>query len=317
MRHKILFAMTVLLVVLSCFSPAHASSGSVYDIYLYLDLEQCFLPGYICIPEGCGCYGILGCFDLVCHNYPAAFVETSLVPGQSQVPIIGELISALVAAGSKENGGGGSSQDGNTHLKYYEAHVFSYKTASYIRERYPMLRVCSDDSESSQLNYLSELDASWRTGAADYLTMSYIFSQLAAVAGICDKAAKGGGLGGGMGLSDLCMGTWGPTYPRTGFTNANSKAVASASDAYRALRVTSKSTGRTVLNQKNLDVKGKLQIGAPKGFRGKPSNCIAPGTTPIAWDNRTIQPTAEKDGYVWVWWQQKCCCKKTSACMGD
>ena len=314
MRHKSLVTIAFLLLVLSCFSPAHASSGSVYDIYLYLDLEQCFLPGYICIPEGCGCYGILGCFDLVCHNYPAAFAETSLVRGQSQVPIFGELISALVGAAAKQAGAGGSAQQGNTYLKYYEAHVFSYKTASYIRERYPMLRVCDDNSESSQLNYMSELDVSWRTAAADYITISSIFSRLAAVVGICGKTA---GVGGGLGVSDLCMGTWGLTYPRTGFTNSNSQAVASASAAYRALRVTSKSMGRTVLNQKNLNAQGKLQIGAPKGYRGKPSNCFAPGTTPIAWDNRTISPTAEKDGYVWVWWQTKCCCKKTSACMGD
>lgn len=311
MRHKRLVVMAVvILFAFACYSPTYASD-SIFDLYAYLDLEQCYLQGYTCVPLGCGC-SIHGCFDLVCHHYPAAFIETPMSPGNSRIPILGELISALLGGVDLHDGAGGSAQDGDTYLKYYEAHVFSFPTAWYMRARYPLMRVCDDPLESIQLNYLSELDPSWRTGAADYLTLSTIFSNIAAVSGICQI----GGIA-GLGLSDLCMGTWGPTYPRTGFTNANSQAVASASDAYRALRVTSKPGLRIVLNQRRFDPQGKLQIGAPINHRGKPLNCFAPGTTPLAWDNSTIQPGAERNGYVWVWWERTCCCKLTTGCVGS
>ena len=101
----------------------------------------------------------------------------------------------------------------------------------------PLTHVCPYVSGSVwAVNYLSELDAvEWRSGLGDWSIASAISSitSLCSVAGAVSSALSQVGIS----LTDACMGTWGVTYPRTGFSNSYSEPVASAIAAYRADRV--------------------------------------------------------------------------------
>lgn len=308
------------LVFLGLFAALFIPSVSYADYnpwdFITLIDPTCFLASYRCVPVGCGC-NIHGCFDLVCNAFPAAFIETPSSPFSSEISFVSELISLLtVASPLNAAGSGGAAQEGQTNLRFYEAHVFNFPTLWYMELAFPLHRICPYDGVAWELNYLSELDfISWRTGAADYLTMDYLFGALASVSHACELNSILSV--GGISITDSCMGSWGLTYPRTGFVVTNSKAVASAAAAYRALRVVSNPLGRIVTLPKIFNAAGYLQMGMPgEPFRAKPLNCIPVGMSALAWDNIDIKPFPnENRGYVWVWWENRCCCLPTTMCV--
>ena len=319
---------TVLCLLLIGAFAGDAKADDPIDFFSFLsilDTPQCLLRGYSCVPLGCGWLPPL---DLVCHNYPAAFVETVKVPFTTAVPFLSWVMDALAASADTGVGGGGSSSSGgdNTHMKFFEAHVFDVPTMPFIMLQYPLLRLCDWPSPPFEVNYISEADvANWRTGGTDFFTYDALLGGIAQISQACtlnsvtDTAGNLTGVpmnipGLGM-LNDVCMGTWGVTYPRTGFSNALSEPVGSAIAAYRASRVVAKPFARVVFTPKPLlSANTLMQLGKPgPGF---PLNCFTKGTTPSLWDNlTTTNKIPGNTGYIWVLWDRTCCCLPSTACL--
>lgn len=306
----------ILLIVVLFFMlthvPAHAevSSLSLLDFADILDTRQCLLASYTCKPFSCwlrrGARLIPG--DTVCHNVPVAFVETTTGAFTTAVPFIGTVLSALSQAAGQQTGG--ARQAGDTHLQYFETRVFNVPTRWLLRFQMPFVRLCNyPEGNTFAIHYLSEADTvNWRTGLIDHLSIkTLIGGTIAQLAQICPIAS----IAGGNPPGDICMGTWGVTYPRTGFSNAHSEPVASGIAAYRASRVVAKPWGRVVFQSKNFSPNVQMQLGYPKF--GKPKNCFDRGLTPAAWDNMTTKDP-EEVGYIWVLWERRCCCIRPAGC---
>lgn len=327
--HDSMRVTTVMLVsvvlILSCATTA--LSGDVGDLGIFdfltvLDLEQCLLKSYRCVPLGCG---VTPPMDLICHNYPRGFVETPTAPFTTVVPFLSWVLSVVNSDVNPLGAGGSSGGSGDNHLKFFEAHVFDLPTRPFIRLRYPFLSLCEYEN-TFEINYLSEADeVSWRgiLFEADYFTYDFLIGALAQVSQVCSAAAAASGTGdtvretipiGGVSLGDVCMGTWGVTYPRTGFSNVSSEPVGSGVAAYRASRIASKPIGRVVLLPKHFDPDAKMQLGYPR--YGKPLDCFARGTTPALWDNINTTKLLTEKGYIWVLWQKTCCCMPSDGCLG-
>ena len=106
-------------------------------------------------------------------------------------------------------------------------------------------------------------------------------------------------------LPGMCLGVWGPLYPRTGYAVHASEVVASGISAFRAADVAAlkPQTPRRVVAPVLFwpSVRhDRLQLVSPTA--GK---CIAVGQDPRWWEagQRSF------DGrYVWVYWRKKECC---------
>ncbi len=275
--------------------------------------ETCLLYGYMCAPFGCMLSivpPIPG--DLVCHNVPRAFVETVVGPGQSVVPFVGDVLS-LVGGSLGLGSGGASSHETTDNLQYMDAHVFDLPIYPILEAMNPLLEMCPY-ADTFAVNYLSEADTvNWRTGAADYVSiMPIIESALASLTSICTAAGSSQAVL-GIGLSDICMWTWGVTYPRTGFSSSYSEPVHSGIAAYRASRVVANPLLRVVfIPNPTLPVNPTMQLAYP--FMGKPMPCFPLGTSPVAWDNLTTK-APKGSGYVWILWEKVCCCLPAHGCI--
>ncbi|MBE0427940.1 MAG: TraU family protein [Nitrospirae bacterium] len=313
----------IIFLLISLLVPLAVSAETSMDLLSFLkilDLEQCLLKSYRCIPLGCGATPPL---DRICHNVPVGFVETTTAPFATTVPFVGTLLS-IIGEEAKLGGAGGSSQQGQANLHYFETHVFNLPTRTFIKLRYPFLKLCSWGSTPWEINYLSEADAvNWRTGIADYASYQFLFGMIAQISQICTMTSIGDNAGDAVGetinipgigvFKDICMGTWGVTYPRVGFSNPQSEVVASAIAAYRASRIVARPFARVVFLPKLFDPDLKMQLGYP--LWGKPLNCFSKGTTPMVWDNFTTK-MPKGAGYIWVLWEKKCCCFPSTGCVG-
>ena len=312
-----------LLLIIVCSQEAVADDDvDLFNFLGILDLEQCLLKSYRCVPLGCG---IIPPMDEICHNFPAGFVETPTAPFTTVIPFLSWVLDAISITGQTDwAGSGGSSSGGNdVHLKYFEAHVFNLPTRTFIHFKYPFLKLCYYGSTPWEINYLSEADAvSWRTGITDYISYEFLFGAIAQLSQVCTISSIGDNTGdavgetvpiGGQMLGDVCMGTWGVTYPRTGYSNASSEPVASGISAYRASRVVANPLLRVVFMPKLFDSNPKMQLGYPSF--GKPLNCFSKGTTPLVWDNLDTK-LPKGNGYIWVLWEKTCCCFPSTGCIG-
>jgi hypothetical protein len=317
-----------LLVLLSllvpCLQEARAEDDDIglFNFLELLDLEQCLLASYRCVPLGAG---ILPPRDLICHNFPAGFVETPTAPFTTMVPFLSVVLDLLSIGGVTDwaGSGGSASGTGGAHMKYFEAHVFNLPTRTFIHFRYPFLKLCYYGSTPWEINYLSEADTvNWRTGLTDFVSYEFLFGAIAQISQVCTISSIGNNMGSSVGesipiagevLGDVCMGTWGVTYPRTGFSNASSEPVASGISAYRASRVVASPLLRVVFVPKLFDANPQMQLGYP--FFGKPLNCFSKGTTPLVWDNADTKLPQGK-GYIWVLWEKMCCAFPSTMCLG-
>jgi hypothetical protein len=315
-----------LLLVLLVVAPVvrEAAADDSFDLFNFLkllDLEQCLLASYRCVPLGAS---IIPPMDLICHNYPAGFVETPTAPFTTVVPFLSTVLDLLSMGATDWAGAGGSSTgSGDVHMKYFEAHVFNMPTRTFIHFKYPFLKLCPYGSTPWEINYLSEADTiNWRTGASDYTAFDFLLGAIDQVAQVCTITSIGDNVGNAAGqnisfpgqtLSDVCMGTWGVTYPRTGFSNASSEPVASGISAYRASRVVANPFLRVVFMPKLFSANPRMQLGYPSF--GKPLNCFSRGTTPLMWDNGTTKPP-KGAGYIWVLWEKTCCSFPSTGCLG-
>lgn len=296
-----------------------------------LDIPQCLLKNYKCYPLACKKKGVpVG--DRVCHYVPVGFVETVNEPFTTTVPLVGTVLSAFKGSTGKAFSSGGMKGTENSNMYFWDAHVFDLPTRTFLKLKTPFLKLCPYGDSPWAVYYLSEIDSpfGWRTGMADYVSLQFVFGMLAQITQACTLSSAASATGEVIGekisipglgfLSDVCMGTWGVTYPRTGFSNPTSEVVASAIAVYRASRVVAgkltippTSLLRVVLIPKNFDPDLKMQLGLPRF--AKPLNCFHKGTSPAMWDNFTTRLPAGK-GYVWVLWEKKCCCMPLSFCAG-
>jgi hypothetical protein len=213
-----------------------------------------------------------------------------------------------------QQSGGAEGRGKNENLHFFESHMFVVPTFWYLKSKNPTKRLCYwQESFSTELNYVSEIDAvNWRTGLFDYLMPEFWGGSIANILQLCPLSEVIPPI---QSLTnEICMGTWGVTYPRVGFSSVNSSALASAIATWRTTRVVSKPTGRIVLFPKFFDKDIKLQLGYP--MFATPNNCFYAGTAQPYWDNKTTLPPGTK-GYIWVIWERVCCCKcPATGCIG-
>ena len=140
-----------------------------------------------------------------------------------QVPRFGQ-------TASHTNGNG----DG-TKLQFSEAHAFEFVPDLMI---HTALQLAKPNGNTFNVSYVSEIDGYfWRTGIAETLTNPEQALKRALLPA-CSVAP----------IPTDCAGTWGPWFPRIGFTVHPSEVMASYLTALRGGRVGSSPLGRIVLS---------------------------------------------------------------------
>jgi hypothetical protein len=318
MRKKTVIISLVLVLFVGIPNIGRAASESLDILDIAASAETCLLYGYSCVPFGC----MVSVFppipgDFICNNVPVALVETVTGPGQTVIPFIGTALS-LLGQSAGMGSGGASSHNDKDNLQYFESHVFDLPIYPILEFMNPFLRMCPTTSGMTwMVNYLSEVDPiGWKSGVTDYIYIStMIGSALASITSICSVAGTASSVLSQLGISltDVCMGTWGVTYPRTGFSNTYSEPVASGIAAYRASRVVANPLLRVVfVPDPLLSANPIMQLAYP--FSGTPLSCFGVGTTPAAWDNLDTK-LPKGTGYLWILWDKTCCCLPSTGCL--
>lgn len=238
---------------------------------------------------------------------PALLIETVKRPGDTVIEALEPVISkaAQQAAHSFASGltnipvpvtsGSTSSKILETNLQFNEVHVYEFPFRDWLSSFIDL--ECPDKIPTGAfVKYLSELDAlEWRIGIMELLDPKSMLSSASALA--CS------GLGGYAG--DLCMGFWGPTYPRRGFLTQQSEVVGSAAAAVRGVSIAGfmGSPAHIVLGGIGFEPSwqnDKLELIYPQ-----PSGCIKIGQNPVSWESGKLSPTGK---YLWVYWRRRICC---------
>ena len=238
---------------------------------------------------------------------PALLVETVKRPGDTMIeslrPVIADsaeqgaksLISAAGQPAVPVSSGSGSAKLSGINLQFNEAHVYEFPLREEIMSFIDT--ECPDElSTGSFVKYLSELDSlEWRIGAVEALHPK---SAASAASGLTCSVT-------GAFLDDLCMGFWGPTYPRRGFITHQSEVVGSAVAVVRAVSISSLlgSTAHIVLENTGFVPSfesDKLELIYPVQ-----SGCIKIGQNPISWESGKLSFSGK---YLWVYWRRRICC---------
>jgi hypothetical protein len=240
------------------------------------------LPNLACvswkITGPCFCSPFHPCVS-VSYMEPAYIVEVVKKPGDTVIPLLGDVLQAgLSAAGIPPLGGGGagnSTGSGQTNLHYSEVHVYGFPQV--------LGGPCTGCGPSGSLgmHYASEIDSgAWRTATAVPSPLDLLQS----------------------------VGVWGRLYPRGGKVIHSSEPVAGALAAVRALDIMKQPIG----TPPNVDAHIILQ----PGDGGTPAvcmqlafprmtPCIQAGMPPPLWETATLSITGK---YVWIIWKQRSCC---------
>lgn len=249
--------------------------------------------------------GIIGL--VIMYWEPALLIETVKRPGDTVIEPLGPVVSSLIGKEIKNltsvslglnlpvSSGSTSSRLSGSNLQFNETHVYAFPFRDEVMSFIDMQ--CPDKLPTGLfVKYVSEADAlEWRIGAQEALHPK----SLASAASGLTCAATGAFLG------DLCMGFWGPTYPRRGFITHQSEVVGSAAAAVRSVSITSflGSTSHIVLETTGFIPSfesDKLELIYPNQ-----SGCIRIGENPLLWE----AGKTSKDGkYLWVYWRRRICC---------
>ena len=238
---------------------------------------------------------------------PALLVETVKRPGDTVVPGMGEILAQMTAETSKSlmasvtglplavTSGSQSSAVSGANLKFNDVHVYAFPFPDIVAGQ-TGLSCGISVPPAPFVKYLSELDAvEWRMGIMETLSPKSLAS--AALGSFCFAVGKFS--------AGLCMGAWGPVYPRRGFFVHQSEVVGSAATAYRAVSIAS------------LDGFTPHVVLAPLGFIPAPekdrmqliypmvSPCINIGALPAFWENYKLSWNGK---YVWIYWRHRECC---------
>ncbi|MBU0549393.1 MAG: TraU family protein, partial [Candidatus Omnitrophica bacterium] len=205
------------------------------------------------------------------------------------------LLSTLGLAGIPVTSGSSSEAASKTNTRFAEVHVYSFpfsvNTAAFI----PCASLSSITLPFPTIHYISELDSiEWRLGIFEALhPKSLLAASLGPICSVVSPITPG-----------LCMGYWGPLYPRRGYFIHGSEVVASASLSYRAVSISSLEGffGHVVLMPLvwSPSERDKLQLLYPL-----PSGCIKIGQNPATWE---FAKTSFTGKYVWVYWRHRECC---------
>lgn len=244
---------------------------------------------------------------IIMYWEPALLIETVKRPGDTIIESVKPIIADLTAQATKNlmsgltglavpvSSGSNSSKLSGTNLQFNEAHVYEFPFRAELMAFMDLQ--CPDKLPTgSFVKYLSELDAAeWRIGAIEVLHPKSIAS---AASGLTCAAT-------GAFLDDLCMGSWGATYPRRGFVTHQSEVVASAITAVRAVSIASLlgSTVHVVLETTGFIpsfASDKLELIYPV-----PSGCIKIGQHPLTWESGKLSASGK---YLWVYWRRRICC---------
>jgi hypothetical protein len=209
---------------------------------------------------------------------PAWIVETVKKPGTTNVPILGDLLTGvLAAAGVPGLGGGGagvtSGGTGHTNMQFNDAHVYAY----------PHIfggpcTACAPSASPFVLNYASEIDPLWRLDHALPSPLDLLRQ----------------------------LGVWGRLYPRSGKAIHSSEPVGSGIAAARALDIAFNPIGEPPNNEARVVLSPTLgtssccQLASPR-----PGLCMPVGTPPFLWEQATVSPSGS---YIWVFWKKRTCC---------
>ncbi len=155
---------------------------------------------------------------------------------------------------------------------------------------------------SSAASYSSRLDeVPWRTGGIETVLAEATAPGATALSVGCavDSLVSVPYLGG------LCMGVWGPLFPRAGWLIHGSQPVGSGAAAFRAAHIISWPEllwGRVAVPAFDFraTTRDKMNIVAPTLM-----GCIRPGTHPLGWESGRLSSIG---AYAWVYWVQRTCC---------
>lgn len=238
---------------------------------------------------------------------PVLLIETVKRPGDTVIESLKPVVADFAAEGSKNlmsgvtgleipvSSGSNASKLTGANLQFNEAHVYEFPFRSQIMSFIDM--ECPDKLPTgSFIKYLSELDSlEWRIGTVEALHPK---SMASAASGL--TCAETGAF-----LDDLCMGSWGATYPRRGFIVHQSEIVGSAVAAVRSVSIASLlgSTSHVVLETTGFIPSfesDKLELIYPT-----PSGCIKIGQNPLSWESGKLSASGK---YLWVYWRRRICC---------
>ena len=192
------------------------------------------IVGVFACPSPSG--GVNTCL-IVENAYPVGIVEAVRKPYTSHLVESAALFKLFENAprfgetASHTNGAG----DG-TKLQFAEAHAYEFVPDLLITSQLPLAQ---PSGETFRLSYVSEIDGyNWRKGLADLLTHPEQALKRAVLPS-CSTLPR----------ADDCAWSWGPWFPRIGFTVHPSEVMASYLTALRAGRVASDPLGRIVISR--------------------------------------------------------------------
>ena len=270
---------------------------------------------------------------------PVLVIETVKKPFDSNLPLVGkigkaankQLSTEALAKLMKQVPGlskiklkspitsGSVRSSGDEQMQFNEVHIMSFPFSDFtsiVGDVVPMW--CGGlEAPFPTIYYMSELDfLNWRQ-KADMFTLKSLGSQFASAFMVCQLANLGGSLISELkkhnlikkiphfkGLGDLCMGWWGPTYPRLGWIANESEVVGSAADAFRGAywdSDNSQSKVRFLSLPFTPSMDDELQEALPSK-----SGCIKIGKNPALWEYGKLSPTGK---YLWIYWKHFTCCK--------
>lgn len=230
---------------------------------------------------------------------PVLLVETLKHSGESGITefkaMVGEMTPAGPDSGMAPSGSGGGGQGDTTSLQMNEAHVFGFPLSDAFS--LAVETPCEGPADiGGMVSYLSEQDKEeWRSGRSEKNNPPAVLGEK--VAPMCDRY--------GSLLPGMCLGTWGPMYPRVGFVAQADDIMSSAVSAFRAVDVASFKPQpphrvlSPVLFWPNAR-SDRMQLVSPS-----PGRCMAVGENPALWE----EGKRATDGrYVWIYWRKKECC---------
>ena len=248
---------------------------------------------------------------------PVLMTETVKRPGDVVInemssvvgPVVRNAVQALMSTSVTLSSGSSCNAD-NTNIQMNEVHVYGFPFEQIFNGMVSMQ--CPEQTEVNDgVIYLSELDsAEWRLGLMESMNPKSAAS--AALGPICSAVgAAGNALNStpiatsGVPTNDLCMGSWGPTYPRTGFITHHSDPVGSAAASFRAVSIAGNSLQTPHIITRPLLWQADPQSDKIQPLWPNPGMCFNVGQNPISWESGK---TSINGKYVWVYWKKKECC---------
>lgn len=237
---------------------------------------------------------------------PVLLIETVKKPGDVTIDefksIVGPMLQSATSSLMSSATGVGvmptssqtcNSDDTNTQMN--ETHVYGFPFEQAFNAM--VATQCPDQTEMNQgVVYLSELDSiEWRMGFMEAMNPKSMAS--AALGPIC--------AGVGAFANDLCMGSWGPTYPRRGFMTHHSEVVGSAAASYRAVNIAGLQLSTPHIVTHPLAWQANPQTDKIQPLSPHQGSCIKIGALPLEWESGK---TSVNGKYLWVYWKKKECC---------